>query len=151
MNELLVNIADALAEAASAQTGIAATPVSTPKNPIPSAPTPSRPLRQNAKNLSSPALSQDKPGDTVKGRKIAILADKGVDARQLKAVKGALAAQEAVVELIAAHAERTLAKSKGLAGASSKKVSELGFNKRVKQREPPWPARPSGGPCYDGP
>jgi catalase len=104
MNELLVNIADALAQAVSAQTGIKIAPVGTPQNPTPSAPTPSGPLRPQAKDLSSAALSQDKPGDTIKGRKIAILGGEGVDAKQLKAVKQALAAQEALVELIAGHA-----------------------------------------------
>jgi catalase len=104
LNELLVNIADALAQAVSAQTGIKVAPVGTPENPTPSAPTPSGPLRPEAKKLSSRALSQDKPGDTIKGRKIAILGGEGIDAKQLAAVKQALIAQEALVELIAAHA-----------------------------------------------
>ena len=104
MNELLVNIADALAQAVSAQTGIKIAPVGTSKNPTPSAPTPSGPLRSQAKDLSSPALSQDKPGDTIGGRKIAILGGEGVDAKHLEAVKQALVAQEALVELIAPHA-----------------------------------------------
>jgi catalase len=88
----------------SAQTGIKIAPIGTPKHPTPSASTPSGPLRPDAKDLSSPALSQDKPGDTIKGRKIAILGGNGVDAEQLEAVKEALIAQEALVELIAAHA-----------------------------------------------
>ena len=92
MNEILVNIADALAQAVSAQTGIEIAPVGTPENPTPSAPTPSGPLRPQAKNLSSPALSQDKPGDTIKGRKIAILGGDGIDAKQLAVVKQALLA-----------------------------------------------------------
>jgi catalase len=104
MNELLVNIADALAEAVSAQTGIQIAPVGDPENPTPSAPTPSGPLRPKAKDLSSSAPSQDKPGNTIKGRKIAVLGGDGVDAKQLEAVKDALMAQEALVELIAAHA-----------------------------------------------
>src|SRR5271156_928426 len=104
MNELLVNIADALAQAVSAQTGIKVAAVGTPENPTPSAPTPSGPLRPEAKKLSAPVLSQDKPGDTIKGRKIAILDGEGIDAKQLKAVKHALIEQEALVELIAAHA-----------------------------------------------
>ena len=104
MNELLVNIADALAQTVSARTGIQMAPVGNPKQPTPSAPTPSGPLRPEAKNLFSPALSQDKPGDTIKGRKIAILGGDGVDARQLKAVKDALMTEGAVVELIASHA-----------------------------------------------
>jgi catalase len=104
MNELLVNIADALAEAVSAQTGINIAPIGTPQDPTPSAPTPSGPLRPKAKDLSSPALSQDKPGDSIKGRKIAILGGDGIDAGQLKTVKDALIAQDAVVELIANRA-----------------------------------------------
>jgi catalase len=104
MNELLVSIAGSLAEAVSKQTGIKIAPLGTPENPTPSAPTPSGPLCPKAKDLSSPALSQDKPGDTIKGRKIAILSGEGVDAKQLKAAKDALTANEAVVELIAAHA-----------------------------------------------
>ena len=104
MNELLVNIADALAEGVSAKTGIAIAPVGTPQNPTPSAPSPSGPLKPKAKSLKSPALSQDKPGDTIKGRKIALLAADGVDAKQLKAVKAALEAEGALPELIAEHA-----------------------------------------------
>ena len=104
MNEILVNIADALASAVSAQTGIQIKPVGNARNPTPSAPTPAGPLRKDAKNLSSPALSQDKPGDTIKGRKIALLGGDGVDAGHLKAVKDELTAQQALPELIAAHA-----------------------------------------------
>ncbi|MDQ2860178.1 MAG: catalase [Pseudomonadota bacterium] len=104
MNELLVNVADALAKAVSAQTGIKIAPVGTPANPTPSAPSPSGPLRPHAKNLVSKALSQDKPGDSIKGRKIAILAGEGVDAAHLKAIKDAAAVHGALVELIAAQA-----------------------------------------------
>jgi catalase len=104
MNELLVNIADALAKAVSVQTGIAIAPIGTPKKPTPSTPTPSGPLREDAKNLSSAALSQDKMGNSIKGRKIALLGGDGVDAKQLKAVTDELVSHEAVVELIAAHA-----------------------------------------------
>src|SRR4029077_4844244 len=114
MNELLVNIAELLAAAVSAQTGIAIAPVGTPDNPTPSAPTPSGPLRPEAKDLSSAALSQDKPGDTIKGRKVAILGGDGIDAGQLQAVKEALVAEEALVELIAAHAG-TITDSDGVA------------------------------------
>jgi catalase len=104
MNELLVNIADALAEAVSTQTGIKVAPLGTPKKPTPSAPTPSGPLRPGAKDLSSPALSQDKPGLTIKGRKIALLGGEGVNAKQLTAVQEILTEQDALFELIAAHA-----------------------------------------------
>ncbi len=123
MNELLVNIADALAQAVSRQTGIAVAPVGTAANPTPSAPTPSGPLKPNAKKLSSPALSQDKPGDTIKGRKIAILGGDGVDAPQLKAAMDALTAEDAVVELIAPRAG-TIADSAG----NSHKVNRAAVN-----------------------
>jgi catalase len=104
MNEILVNIADALARKVSAQTGIAVARIGTPRNPTPSAPTPSGPLKPNAKNLRSPALSMDKPGDSIKGRKIAILGGDGIDARQLKAVLDALTREDAIGELVASHA-----------------------------------------------
>jgi len=104
MNEILVNIADPLAQAVSAQTGIAVAPIGNAKNPTPSAPTPSGPLRKDAKNLSSPVLSLDKPCDNIKGRRIAILGGEGMDAAQFKTVLTALQAEEAVPELIAAHA-----------------------------------------------
>jgi len=104
MNELLVNIADALAKQVSDQTGIAVARIGTPRYPTPSAPTPSGPLKQEARNLRSPALSMDKPGDTIKGRRIAILGGDGVDARQLKAIVDRLTAEGAVGELVAAHA-----------------------------------------------
>jgi len=61
-------------------------------------------LRPEAKDLSSPARSQDKPGDTIKGRKVAVLGGDGVNAEHFEAVKDALIAQDALVELIAAHA-----------------------------------------------
>ena len=104
MNELLVNVADTLAEAVSVQTGIAIAPVGTPKNPTPSAPTPSGPLRKNAKDLTSPALSMDKLAENIKGRRIAILGGDGVSADHLKAINNILVAEEGVGELIAAHA-----------------------------------------------
>jgi catalase len=104
LNELLVNIAKPLAEAVSAQTGIKIAPVGDAKNPTPSAPTPSGPLRKDAKDLSSPALSMDKPADSIKGRRVAILGGDGMDAADLKAIKDALTAEEALGELIAAHA-----------------------------------------------
>jgi len=104
MNEILVNIADALAQKVSDQTGIAIAPAGSPKAPTPSAPTPSGPLRAEAKDMASKALSMDKPAMAIKGRKIAILGGEGIDARQLKAIKAALMSEEAVVELIAAKA-----------------------------------------------
>jgi catalase len=46
----------------------------------------------------------DKPGDAIKGRRVAILAGDGVSAKQLKAIQKALAAEEAIAEVIADHA-----------------------------------------------
>ena len=104
MNEILVNIADALAEAVSVQTGIKIAPVGTAENPTPSAPSPSGPLRAGAKELLSPALSQDRLGDTIKGRKVALLGGDGIDGKQLTAAQNTLLAKGAIPELIADHA-----------------------------------------------
>jgi catalase len=104
MNELLVNVADELAQKVSAQTGIKIAPMGTPQNPTPSAPDPSGPLRPEARDAASPTLSLDKPTDTIKGRRIALLAGDGVDAVQLAAARTALEDEGCVVELIAAHA-----------------------------------------------
>jgi len=114
MNELIVNIADALAKAISAQTGIPVARIGTTAKPTPSAPTPSGPLRKDAQSLASPALSLDKPAPNIRGRRIAILAAEGLDANHLKNVKAALTSEDAVVELIAAHAG-ALTDSKGQA------------------------------------
>jgi catalase len=104
MNELLVNIAASLAEVVSLQTGIKIAPIGTPKNPTPSAPTPSGPLRAKAKDLSSPALSQDKPGDSIKGRKIAFLGGEGTDANHFSVAQSTFQSHGAVMELISAQA-----------------------------------------------
>lgn len=112
LNELIVNIDDTLAQAVSEQTGIPIAPVGTPKRPTPSAPTPSGPLRPEAKTMKSPALIQDRPGDSIKGRKIAILGGDGVDADDLKLIRDRLAAEGALSELIASHAG-TVADSAG--------------------------------------
>jgi catalase len=104
MNELLVNVADELAQKVSAQTGIAVAPIGTPEDPAPSAPDPSGRLRPQAKDDTSPALSLAKSASLIRGRKIALLAGDGVDADQLQDVRRALLADGCVVELIAAHA-----------------------------------------------
>ena len=46
---------------------------------------------------SSPALSMDKPADSIKGRKIAVLAGPGADADKLLSLKAALNSAGAVV------------------------------------------------------
>jgi catalase len=103
MSELLVNISPDLAERVSAQTGIEAGPPH-PQNPTPSAPTPSAPLDPKAADLRSPALSMDKRADGIKGRKIAILVDDGVDGAMLQKIRSALESEGAVFDLIAPHA-----------------------------------------------
>ena len=55
-------------------------------------------------NRSSPALSMNKPCDSIKGRKVAILAGNGVDAALLEAVKKGLEAQGAIADVIARSA-----------------------------------------------
>lgn len=112
MNEILVNIAAPLAAAVSAQTGIEVAPIGNAHNPTPSAPTPSGPLREDAKDLASPILTLDKPCDDIKGRRIAILGGDGMDAEQFENVLAALQAEDAIPELIAAHAG-TVTDSKG--------------------------------------
>lgn len=104
LNEILVNIADELAQGVSSRTGIPIDPVGDAKNPTPSAPTPSGPLNPKAKKLRSPALSMDKPVPTAKGAKIALLGGEGSDAKQLKAVQLQLAAAGVLGEFIASHA-----------------------------------------------
>ena len=104
MNEILVNIADDLAQAVCDQTGIAIAPAGTPQAPTPSAPTPSGPLRPEARAMASAALSMDKPAAAITGRKVAVLGGDGVDSGQLKAIQAALLGEGALVELIAAHA-----------------------------------------------
>jgi len=104
MNELLVNVADELAELVSDQTGIAIDPIGTPAAPTPSAPDPSGPLRPEAKELVSSALSLDKSAPGIKGRKIALLGGDGVDAGQFEQAKKSLTMEGCVVELVAAHA-----------------------------------------------
>ncbi len=64
-----------------------------------------RPEKQSKDAIkASPALSMDKPADGIKGRKIAILAADGVDAKQVAQMKAALAAEGALCEVIARFA-----------------------------------------------
>ncbi|HEX8916752.1 MAG TPA: catalase, partial [Humisphaera sp.] len=85
VNDLLVNISADLAARVSAKTGVPVTAKPTAK----------------AHDRKSPALSMDKPGGPIKGRKVAILAADGVDGGQVAALKAALAAQGAMAEVIA--------------------------------------------------
>jgi catalase len=94
VNELLVNIAPELAEKVAQNTGLKIT--AAPKfKPSPDG---------KASVPSSPALSMDKPGNSIKGRKVAILVADGSDGRQIKELKSALEAGGATAEVIARHA-----------------------------------------------
>ena len=104
MNEIVVNISPDLATMVSALTGIAVKAAGTPDAPTPSAPDPSGPLKPGAKDLTASELSQDRPCDSIKGRKIAVLGGDGVDADQLAAIKARLDTEEALMELIAPRA-----------------------------------------------
>ena len=103
MNELLANISPDLAGRVSKQTGTPVRP-GDPKNPTPSAPTPAGPLNPDADKLRSPALSMDKRAESIKGRKVAILIDDGVDAGMLDQISARLEDEEATFDLIAPHA-----------------------------------------------
>ncbi|CAH2604082.1 catalase II [Rhodovastum atsumiense] len=88
LDELLVNVADDLAARVAEKTGL--TIQSTRR---------SQPHQQ-----ASPALSMDRPADSIRGRKVAILAAEGVDATQLGAVQTRLHQEGAKTEVIAAVA-----------------------------------------------
>src|SRR5665213_1901478 len=99
LNELLANVADELAQKVGQRIGL------TPKrrNPTGITPEASAPPKKlsNGAARSSPALSMDKPAVAIKGRKVAVLAADGVDAKQIAQIKSALAAQGAMCDVIA--------------------------------------------------
>lgn len=111
MNEILVNIAPDLASMVSEATGIAVHPAGTPEAPTPSAPTPAAPLK-DASKLKSPALSMDRSPPTIKGRKVAVLVEDGVDTGELEAVLESLADAELLAETVGPYAG-PVAASKG--------------------------------------
>jgi catalase len=94
VNELLVNVADELAQKVAANVGVKVT--ATPKKP---APQPGK-----ASVSASPALSMDKPAASIKGRKVAILAADGVTGKHIADLKQELTAAGAMAEVIAKHA-----------------------------------------------
>ena len=113
LNELLGNVADELAQRVGFHIGLV------PKRRNPKGITPEAhaapPRVSHKKSLkASPALSMDKPCDNIKGRKIALLAADGVDGKQVAQIKILLAAQGAIVELVAQTAG-TIAASDGTA------------------------------------
>ncbi|MHB8287615.1 MAG: DJ-1/PfpI family protein, partial [Caulobacteraceae bacterium] len=104
MNELLVNIDKKLAAGVSEKTGIPVNPTGTKDNLTPSAPNPAGPPSKKMAAFKSPALSMDKAGKDIKGRRIALLCGDGVDGDQLLAAKNLFKMHEAIAEVIAAKA-----------------------------------------------
>ncbi|HZK81316.1 MAG TPA: DJ-1/PfpI family protein, partial [Humisphaera sp.] len=101
LNELLGNVADELAQKVGERIGM------TPKrrNPTGITPEASAPPKQvKGQARTSPALSMNRPPGGIKGRKIAILAADGVDAKQVAQIKAALTAEGAMAEVIARFA-----------------------------------------------
>lgn len=88
VNDILVNIDEELAKRVSNNTGIKIMEASKTKN----------------HGKSSPALSMNKPSKVIKGRKIAILAGPGASGAAIEAMKTAITAEGAVVEVINRHA-----------------------------------------------
>ncbi|MCU1291531.1 MAG: Catalase, partial [Bryobacterales bacterium] len=93
VNELLVNVAEELAQQVAENIGVKVT--ATPKKPTPQP--------GKASVSASPALSMDKPAASIKGRKVAILAADGVTGKHITDLKQELAAAGAMAEVIAKH------------------------------------------------
>ncbi len=102
LNELLANVADELATKVGERVGM----MPKRRNPVgitPEAASP--PVKPSKESLkSSKALSIDRPADDIKGRKVAILAANGVDAKHIAQIKAALTAEGALCEIIAKFA-----------------------------------------------
>jgi catalase len=96
LNHMLANVADELAERVGKKIGITARKQA-PKGITPEANAPVA----KVKTKSSPALSMNKPADMLMGRKVAILAGEGVDAKQIADLKARLAAEGVKTEVIA--------------------------------------------------
>ena len=105
MGNILVNIHPDLAARIAEKTGldIAACKASAPPVVFTALAPPAEKLTNTKSVTASPALSMDKPASGIKGRKIAVLAGKGVDGNQLGTLRRDLEAQGAVIEVIASH------------------------------------------------
>ncbi len=106
LGNLLANIADELAQRVAAKTGLdlAEAKAEAPEAAFIQRADPAETPRAEASVKASPALSMNTSSDSIKGRKIAVLAGPGVNADKLLALKAALNAEGAVVNLIAEHA-----------------------------------------------
>jgi catalase len=85
VNGLLANVAEELAQGVSEKTGVELTGGGKPAQDV----------------KPSPALSMDKPADSIKGRKVAILAVEGVDDGHVSSIKALLQSEGALTEVIA--------------------------------------------------
>ncbi len=105
MANLLVNIHPALAAGVAELTGLDIEECKrvSPKPVVTEIAEPAQMPSGRLKVDRSPALSMDKVSKGIKGRKIAVLAGEGVDGEQLGALRSALEAQGAVIEVIAPH------------------------------------------------
>ncbi len=105
MANLLVNIHPALAAGVAELTGLDIEECErvAPKPVVTEIAEPAQMPSGRLKVDRSPALSMDKITKGIKGRKIAVLAGEGVDGEQLGALRSALEAQGAVIEVIAPH------------------------------------------------
>jgi catalase len=103
MANLLVNIHPELAAGVAEQTGLDIEECKrvAPKPVVTEVAAPKEMPSGRLKVERSPALSMDKVTKGIKGRKIAVLAGEGVDGEQLGALRSALEAQGAVIEVIA--------------------------------------------------
>ncbi|WP_044559339.1 catalase, partial [Azospirillum sp. B4] len=101
MDQLLANIAPDLAQRVSAQTGIPLGRAKTSPLAPDAAPDAGSDAGPDPVTGRSAALSMDRVGDDIRGRKIAVLVDAGVSAEQLSLIQETLMDEEAIVETIA--------------------------------------------------
>ncbi len=96
LNQLLLPVSPDLAQKVGQKIGLAPQASDIP---------PSQPARSKKRTVtSSPALSMDRPADSIRGRKVALLVCDGVSEADLTAAQNHLQAQEAIVEVVAPHA-----------------------------------------------
>jgi len=105
LGNLLVNIDDELTSRVAVQLGLdlPKAVAAAPKPAFIQFATPAQAPSGERKASASPALSMNKASDSIKGRKVAVLAGPGVDGAKLQALKAALNAEGAVVHVVAEH------------------------------------------------
>ena len=103
LNELLANVSEDLAARVGKNIGMVPKRRA-PKGITPEASAKAPPTKMKKPLMASPALSMDKVGKTIKGRKVAILAADGVDGKQVAKIKEWLLAEGAMGDVIARYA-----------------------------------------------